>query len=161
LDIATLNKLYYEDGMKPVDIAKHFNCSECAVRNEMVRQGFVIRGVKEAHAHLDGDKNPAWKGGKFKDQHGYVFVYTGKGEPKKRRQREHRLIWEQANGKILPDGWIVHHLNGIKDDNRLENLYAIPRAAHSRLEMAGAYKKRIRQLEAELHNVKPIPLVLD
>jgi len=34
---------------------------------------------------------------------------------------EHRLIWSDANGPI-PDGTCIHHLNGIKADNRLENL---------------------------------------
>jgi len=153
LDVEKLKRLYCQDKMKPTDIAKHFGCSEGAVRNEMVRQNFILRGVKEAHAHLDGDKNPAWKGGKFESQ-GYVFIYTGEGEPKKRRQREHRVIWEKTYGKLLPKDWIVHHLNGIRSDNRIQNLYAMPRGEHTRLELAEAYKNRIRRLEKELTEVK-------
>ena len=154
LDVEILKKLYYQDKMRPADIAKYFNCSECAVWNEMRRQGWEWRGVKEAHAHLDGNKNPAWKGGGYKAKTGYVFVYSGEGEPKKRHLREHRVIWEQTYGKPLPKDWIVHHLNGIRDDNRMENLYAMPRGGHTRLEIAEAYKKRIRQLEKELREVK-------
>ena len=34
---------------------------------------------------------------------------------------EHRLIWAEANGPI-PDGYVIHHINGNKKDNRLANL---------------------------------------
>jgi len=34
---------------------------------------------------------------------------------------EHRWVWTQAHGKI-PKGMQVHHINGKKNDNRLENL---------------------------------------
>ena len=35
--------------------------------------------------------------------------------------RCHRYIWEMHNGAI-PDGYIIDHINGVRDDNRLENL---------------------------------------
>lgn len=35
--------------------------------------------------------------------------------------RAHRIIWEMFNGEI-PEGMLIDHINGIKDDNRLENL---------------------------------------
>jgi len=33
----------------------------------------------------------------------------------------HRLVWRHYNGPIAP-GMVIHHRNGVKDDNRLENL---------------------------------------
>ena len=36
-------------------------------------------------------------------------------------RREHRLIWEEAYGPI-PSGMQIDHINGIRTDNRLENL---------------------------------------
>lgn len=46
--------------------------------------------------------------------------------------REHRYLWEQANGPI-PKGLIVHHKNGQKQDNRLENLELVTREEHPRI----------------------------
>lgn len=39
----------------------------------------------------------------------------------KKKILQHRLVWEQAHGP-LPSGATVHHRNGDKLDNRLENL---------------------------------------
>lgn len=33
----------------------------------------------------------------------------------------HRIIWEMHNGEI-PPGLVIDHINGIRNDNRLENL---------------------------------------
>jgi hypothetical protein len=59
---------------------------------------------------------------------------------------EHRFVWEQAHGKI-PEKWYVHHLNGIRTDNRLENLVAVPPAKHDRGTYVKALQNRISILE--------------
>lgn len=47
-----------------------------------------------------------------------------------RSYSEHRWVWEQAHGAI-PEGYVVHHRNGDKRDNRLENLELMTHQQHS------------------------------
>ena len=44
---------------------------------------------------------------------------------------EHRGLWVEANGPI-PKGMQIHHINGIKSDNRLENLKLVTRHENMR-----------------------------
>lgn len=61
----------------------------------------------------------------YKTKTGYLIF----GDVKK---YVHRVIWEEYFGKI-PSGLIVHHKNGNKEDNRIENLEIMSRAEHSKL----------------------------
>lgn len=93
----------------------------------------------------EGHNNPNWREGRTRNC-GYVLIRTGKTPGAGAYTPEHRLVWEKAHGK-LPKGWIVHHLNGERDDNRLENLLAMPRNRHSHKYLTEPYQKRIKQLE--------------
>ena len=78
-----------------------------------------------------------YKGGKHRNADGYVFVYlrvhdlyrqmTGKGN----YVAEHRLVMAKHLGRCLHRWEIVHHKNGIKDDNRLENLKLTTLGSHT------------------------------
>jgi predicted nucleic acid-binding Zn ribbon protein len=50
-------------------------------------------------------------------QHGYMQVYIGS-----RWMQEHRYVMEQDLGRKLMDYETVHHINGDRKDNRIENL---------------------------------------
>ena len=113
----------------------YWNC-KCTCGNQaVVRAGKLKSGHTKSCGCLKieasraigsriGSKASAWKGGRGKDKDGYVTIYTG---PRSRstfslRPREHRSVMEQAIGRPLFDGETVHHKNGDRSDNRLENL---------------------------------------
>uniref|UniRef100_A0A6M3K5D7 Putative homing endonuclease n=1 Tax=viral metagenome TaxID=1070528 RepID=A0A6M3K5D7_9ZZZZ len=96
-----------------------------------------------------GEDNSNWKGGKV-NANGYIArrilrVVGGRGY-----KLEHHIVWEEANGKPLPKGWVIHHLNGVKDDNRIENLMAMPRNSHNPDFLTKPYQERIQELELKL-----------
>lgn len=54
-----------------------------------------------------------------KNHDGYVLVY----DPGRAKMvAEHRLVMEAHIGRLLAPGETVHHKNGVRDDNRIENL---------------------------------------
>ena len=52
--------------------------------------------------------------------------------------KHHRWVMELALGRRLSRNEVVHHENGNKSDNRLDNLRLIPYGEHSRLHHTGA-----------------------
>lgn len=86
-----------------------------------------------------GHESNLWNGGSYKTKHGYIYIRKPE-HPRANRNGyvpEHVYKWEEANHKILPDDWIVHHINGRKDDNSPENLVAMPRSAHTTMHCTG------------------------
>lgn len=95
---------------------------------------------KEGRWHLPnppnsyGASNTNWKGGK-KRQGGYIYVLAPPDHPVRGKQKgtrryiaEHRLVMERHLGRYLDNREQVHHRNGVKDDNRIENLEVVTRA---------------------------------
>ena len=52
---------------------------------------------------------------------------------------EHRYVYETTRGITLPKDVHVHHINGIKHDNRPENLIAMTRSAHRQLHLKASH----------------------
>jgi hypothetical protein len=77
-----------------------------------------------------GRLNHNWKGGRRPHNHGYILVNLG---PERGEVLEHRLVMEAHIGRALRSDEDVHHVNGIKTDNRIENLRLMSHVDHLRL----------------------------
>ena len=107
-----------------------------------------------------GKDHPLFQDGKSLDANGYV-VLSSKIWGENINRREHRVVMEKHLERKLLRSEVVHHINGIKSDNRIDNLSVKTRASHNREHGLGALVScRICGAErwyqpALLKNVKP------
>ena len=135
-------KYRHQQYMAISEARKRHPCPSCGV--EIARTSHRCRPCSKISRSLklSGENNYALKGGRRKDSYGYILIWLGP----RQYEFEHRVIWEAAHGAI-PDGWVLHHINGIRDDNRLENLEAMPRQKHNHRH--DDHDRRILELEEE------------
>jgi hypothetical protein len=152
--------LYINQGVGMDKIGKSHHIAEETVKKLLIRYQVPIRSQSEnlllswekgnriIH-FLSGPDHPQWKGGK-RAKKGYKMIKrTGHHHAGVDGYvMEHILVWEEHNNKKLPKGWVIHHLNGIKDDNRPDNLIALPDRKHKRVLAEKA--KKIRELELKV-----------
>ena len=98
-----------------------------------------------------GSKHHNWKNGRI-IENGYVrlLIEDDKYLPmciRGRRVLEHGYVVARSLGRCLTGDEIVHHLNGIRGDNRLENLAIVNRNTHGKNTLLLIAQERIRELE--------------
>ena len=102
--------------------------------------------ARKKEAATNGPKN--WKGGRNKHASGYIKILK-KDHPAADKYGyifEHRVVAEQKIGRKLLPSERVHHINGVRDDNRPENLELWISKGSSKKDPAG---QRLEDLKAE------------
>lgn len=156
-----IKRLYVDERLSIEKVAERLQLGKTTVATWLRKLG-VQRGISEAkklYGSNRAERNRNWRGGR-KLRGGYIYVYKPDHPMALARKTynpyvpEHILIWEQAHGRSLPTDWVIHHLNGIRGDNRLENLLALPRKHHSPMLNVKEVQKRLKEVEAELRRFK-------
>lgn len=71
-----------------------------------------------------------------KNKQGYVLEFLNPGNEyykmanKSGYVMQHRLVMAKSMGRVLLNSEIVHHINGNKTDNRVENLNILDKKSH-------------------------------
>jgi len=134
------NKLFQIYPHRLKDNKNHFCNMECSAKWISKYQ------IRENCVH--------WRGGRHKSTDGYIYINIS---DKGRRRMEHRLIMEKHLGRKLSKKEEIHHINGIRDDNRLENLCVVDVSKHEKHTLIKQCKKRILELESIVKGIYACP----
>lgn len=162
------------DGKNQKRLIQH-RCKKCgAVRWISVylvrKSGFTDLCMKCArklgyrHPQPKGSEAHAWRGGRCAvGKERYVLVYMSRNDPyysmgvdrgklsPARYVLEHRIVMARHIGRALLPGEVVHHINGNKQDNRIENLELLPnKAEHLPYNQQQQTIKRLKAIIEEL-----------
>ena len=90
---------------------KYLLCQRCTQKRGWVNGKYALRDTS-------GEKNPNWRGGRFKDKSGYIMIKLSSKDffftmtNANRYVFEHRLAVAKALGRCLQPWEIVHHKEG-------------------------------------------------
>ncbi len=97
-------------------------CRPCScAKNAFLRRGKTSPLKGKIFPTKRKERHISWKGGRYVSSDGYWVVYVSSKEYKK----EHILIMEESLGRKMEIGEQVHHIDGNKLNNNLENLYVV------------------------------------
>lgn len=112
-------KLYLE-GISLEQVASKIGVTRQCVFKAFKKRGFALRGINYRPYQM-------YDGKKFTLRDNGYYALT-----KNKRTQMHRYVYEKEVGKI-PKGYDIHHVNGKKYDNSIENLMCISKSEHTKL----------------------------
>ena len=157
---------YLDNKRSIADLSREIGCTVGPVRDALRAMGIQTRNNIEARRLYDEQRTHTghlasnWRGGRSKTG-GYIKIYNP-DHPYATKQgyvMEHRLLMEKHLGRYLKPGEIVHHLDGNKQNNTIENLELTRNGRHIHDHFMNSHKvivlrQRVAELEAEVERLK-------
>lgn len=152
----TLQGLYLDNRMTLEQIGDLLGCSLVTVRNHLQRDGVQIRScgdyprseaqiaaahktaveiLRAYHPPAKPKAPPRVPKGWYISNSGYRYMKAA-DHPRSNALGyvpEHTLVMEEHLGRYMCENEVVHHINGIKTDNRIENLQLMTKSEHCAL----------------------------
>lgn len=153
---------------QPSGVWKYFIGTTCTGCGTLILQedrhfktgipAFCGRGCIRGPLHHNFGRGQFEGGVKNVGGYRYIFIPEHPLADKKGGIYEHRMVWYDAYGEI-PEGFIIHHKNGVKHDNRLNNFELIPAFTHKKKHREWLMEKRellktVRQLKAHIKKLE-------
>ncbi len=150
-ELADLRRLV-ERGASQLELSRYFSAGTATIRRILSEQGLQCK----THGAAAGEHHRNWRGGRHINPYGYVSVVVPADHPYacmragNRCVLEHRLVMAEHLGRPLKRSEHVHHINGDRIDNRIENLQ-LRHGAHGN---GVSYRCR----DCGSHNIEPVSL---
>lgn len=127
-------------------MGKHPSKETLAKMSLAAKKQMTIEYRKEMSEKRKGNKHPKWKGGRNINASGYFRLFIPKHPASNNHGYvlEHRLVMEKKLGRCLKPIEIVHHINEVKTDNRIGNLWLFSSNKEHML-----YHKNLRKAKVE------------
>lgn len=170
--IERFKELFYEENLTYEEIAEKWGMTKGQVRHQKRKLGLPNKSMskvmkknwqdEEYRNNLSGKNHYRFKDGRYKTSAGYIerkLKFLPKEDKKIAQEMsgddgvilEHRLVKAKELGRPLKSAEYVHHLNGIKDDNRPENLAIVDAENHEHNTLVNRLRERIRELEQMIY----------
>jgi hypothetical protein len=121
---------WYGTPLKPLGPAPRRECSFRGCRRGHNAKGLCVNHYRQMRLGQDLHPLRVWEYKPWHDQHGYLLETASLNHPNARVRKgrsyaqifQHIRVMSEMLGRPLLPGENVHHRNGVKDDNRPENL---------------------------------------
>lgn len=140
--------------------ATQFFCNPYAINNgggkfcsrrcyDCSQKGRTAHNKGRQNPAMWGDKNPNWKGGHLHSRGYHVSSVCGG------KSLTHRLVMEKHLGRRLNRNEVVHHIDGNKLNNMIENLQLTNRSDHAKIHHDFDLMNQIRRKKKITGVVRP------
>ena len=119
----------YETGESTHELGRAYGVAHVTIMDRLHHAGAKMRTRGEAGGRPPGRHKP---GGPFSVSTGRGWCYLRTRGRDGKSVRIHRGCWEAYNGPV-PNGHVVHHINGNTLDNRIENLACMLDSEHAQM----------------------------